>query len=72
MTLRSGIWDGCRVNAGALDMHWRGRVTERSDDGLITGAHFDFPEYHGWGRVEVADAAGGRAWGGCHELTRTP
>ena len=53
-------------------MNWRGRVTERSEDGSITAAQFDFPEYHGWGRVEVTDAAGGRAWGGCHELTRTP
>jgi hypothetical protein len=72
VTLRSGIWDGCRVNASALDMNWRGRVTERSEDGSITAAHFDLPEYHGWGRVEVADAAGAHAWGGCLELTRTP
>ena len=29
-TLRSGIWDGCKVNAGPLEMNWRGRVTERA------------------------------------------
>jgi hypothetical protein len=32
VALSSGVWDGCKVNAGPLEMNWRGRVTERSDD----------------------------------------
>jgi len=64
VALRSGPWDGCKVNAGPLEMHYRGQVTERTDDGLITGARFELPEYQSWGRVEVLDATGGRAWGG--------
>jgi hypothetical protein len=67
--LRSGVWDGCGVNAGRYGMHWRGRVTERSDDGAITAARFELPETHAWGRVEVVAADGGRAWGGCHVLS---
>jgi hypothetical protein len=68
VALRSGVWDGCKVNAGPLEMNWRGRVTERSESGLITAARFELPEFQNWGRVEVADASGGRAWGGCHVL----
>jgi hypothetical protein len=32
VALSSGVWDGCKVNAGPLEMNWRGRETERSDD----------------------------------------
>ena len=64
VTLRSGRWDGCRVNASALQMNWRGRVTERAADGSITSARFELPEFHAWGRVEVVAADGGRAWSG--------
>jgi hypothetical protein len=71
VTLRSGIWDGCRVNADAGGMNWRGRATERADDGSITAVRFELPEFHGWGRVEVAAPGGARAWGGCHALKRT-
>jgi hypothetical protein len=62
--LRSGRWDGCGVTADPLGMNWRGRVTERAADGSITAARLELPEFHGWGRVEVSDAAGGRAWSG--------
>jgi hypothetical protein len=62
--LRSGRWDGCGVNADPLGMNWRGRVSERAADGSITAARLELPEFHGWGRVEVTDAAGGRAWSG--------
>jgi hypothetical protein len=72
VTLRSGFWDGCGVTADAFGMNWRGRITERTDDGSITAARFDLPEFHRWGRVEVTAAGGGRAWGGCHVLKRTP
>jgi hypothetical protein len=63
VALSSGVWDGCKVNAGPLEMNWRGRETERSDDGLITAARFELPEFQTRGRVEVLDASGDRAWG---------
>jgi hypothetical protein len=66
VTVRSGRWDGCGVRANAWEMNWRGHVTEWSPDGSITAAHFELPEFHRWGRVEVVAADGGRAWGGCH------
>jgi predicted metal-dependent phosphoesterase TrpH len=71
VALRSGRWDGCKVNADPRSMNWRGRVTERSEDGLVTAARFELPEFQRWGRVEVEAADGGRAWGGCHVLKRT-
>jgi hypothetical protein len=64
VALRSGVWDGCKVNADPRGMNWRGRVKERSEDGSITAARFELPEFHGWGRVEVVAADGGRAWSG--------
>jgi hypothetical protein len=70
--LRSGAWDGCGVNAGAREMSWRGRVTERTDEGSITAARFELPEFHRWGRVEVVGADGARAWDGCHQLAYAP
>jgi predicted metal-dependent phosphoesterase TrpH len=62
VTLRSGRWDGCRVNAHPLEMHWRGSVVERAGDGAILAARFDPPEFERWGRVEVIGADGGLAW----------
>jgi hypothetical protein len=62
VTLRSGRWDGCKANAGALEMNWRAAVTERADDGAITAARLEFPEFHHWGRIEVTGRDGTRAW----------
>jgi hypothetical protein len=62
VTLRSGRWDGCRVNAHPLEMSWRGRATGRADDGSIVAARFDPPEFESWGRVEVLGVDGGIAW----------
>ena len=62
ITLRSGPWDGCRVNADAHSMHWRGRVLERSHDGALLRARFEPPEFHDVVRVEVEGAHGGTAW----------
>jgi hypothetical protein len=63
VTLRSGPWDGCRVNADATrTMHWRGRVLERTAAGAIVSARFEPPEFWRWGRVEVEGVDGGRAW----------
>jgi hypothetical protein len=62
VTLRSGPWDGGRVNADPRRMCWRGEVVSRDSRGLITSARLRLPERTGWGRVEVSGPAGGRAW----------
>ncbi len=62
VTLRSGPWDGCRVNADPQLMHWRGRVLERASDGSILRARFQTPEFHDAVRVEVEGTRGGTAW----------
>jgi hypothetical protein len=62
VTLRSGRWDGCRVNAHPLEMHWRGAVTGRAADGSIVAARFEPPEFEKWGRVEVVGVDGRLAW----------
>jgi len=62
ITVRSGPWDGCRVDARPYAMNWRGRVLDRRDDGAITRARFEPPEYWKWGRVEVVSVEGATAW----------
>jgi hypothetical protein len=62
VTVRSGPWDGCRVDAGPFAMNWRGRVLDRRHDGAITQARFEPPEYWKWGRVEVVSVEGATAW----------
>jgi len=61
--LRSGPWDGCAVNADPAAGDWRGRPLEHDGDGLLTAVRLDRPELWQWGRVEVEDAQGRRAWG---------
>jgi len=62
VTLYAGRRSGARVNAGALGYPHEGRVLERDDDGLITSVELRRPWRAPYGRVEVADAAGRRAW----------
>ena len=62
VTLRSGPWDGGRVNADPRRMNWRGQALSRSPQGLITAVRFRLPERWPWARVDVAAADGGRAW----------
>ncbi len=62
VTLRSGPWDGGRVDADADVMSWRGSVTERDADGLIASALMRFPEQCTYARVEVEDTHGRTAW----------
>jgi hypothetical protein len=64
--LRSGPWDGCSVNAGRAG--YRGRAVELAGDGLVTAARFELPEFWRWGRVEVDDREGGRAWSNAFPL----
>ena len=60
--LRSGPWDGCTVNADPAMGNWRGEARASDAAGLVTEAHFEYPEFWRWARVEVEDDRGRRAW----------
>ena len=62
VTLYSGRARGSRANAGRLGYPNGANVVERTDDGLITSVRLERPWRQPYGRVEVLDAAGGRAW----------
>lgn len=68
ITLRSGAWDGGRVNAGPYAMHYRGRVLERDSAGAIVAARFELPEFRPWARIEVEGVDGTMAWGNPFEI----
>jgi len=60
------------VNAGDHRGGWRGQALETAQDGSITAARFEFPELWRWGRVELEDATGARAWGNPFALPAAP
>jgi hypothetical protein len=62
VTLYSGRARGSRANAGRLGYPNGAEVTERDDSGLITSVRLERPWRQPYGRVEVLDAAGRRAW----------
>jgi hypothetical protein len=62
VTLYSGRWRGARANAGRLGYPNHSDVLERDDDGLITAARLDRPYEAPYGRVEVLDSSGNKAW----------
>jgi len=62
VTLYTGRRRGARVNAGRLGYPHNGRILDRDDDGLLTAVRLDRPFRQPYGRVEVADAQGNRAW----------
>lgn len=62
VTLYAGRGRGARVNAGRLGYPHKGRILERNDDDAIVAARLERPWRAPYGRVEVADAAGRRAW----------
>ncbi len=62
VTLFAGRRRGARVNAGRLGYPHQGRALERTDDGLLTAVELRRPRGAPYGRVEVAGAAGARAW----------
>jgi hypothetical protein len=62
VTLVAGRSKGARANAGRLGYPHNAEVLERRTDGLITAARLERPYGAPYGRLEVADAAGGRAW----------
>ena len=62
VTLYSGRWRGARANAGRLGLPINSEVLERNDDGLITAARL-LRAYDGaYGRLEVVDTNGNKAW----------
>jgi hypothetical protein len=60
--LLTGRTRGAAVNAGRLGYAYRGEVLETSSDGGITAARLTAPRQAPYGRVEVTDATGGKAW----------
>jgi hypothetical protein len=61
--LRSGAWGGGVVSADPFAMPYDGQILARNDDGLITAARFPATSRHWrWGRIEVDDVRGRRAW----------
>lgn len=53
---------GARVNAGRMGYRSRGTVTGETAEGEITGARLERWPRLSYGRVEVTDSAGRRAW----------
>ncbi len=62
VTLFTGRARGARANAGRLGYPNGATVLERDDNGLLTAVRLERPWRQPYGRVEVRDAAGGRAW----------
>lgn len=62
VTLFAGRHRGARVNAGRLGYPHNAQILERDTAGLITACRLERPSDAAYGRVEVADPSGGRAW----------
>jgi hypothetical protein len=62
VTLYTGRRRGARVNAGRLGYPHRAEVLERDGGGLVTAVRLARPPEAPYGRVEVADVDGNRAW----------
>jgi hypothetical protein len=62
VTLMTGRARGASVYAGRLGYSYRGEVVERSPDGAVTAARLVAPRQAPYGRIEVADGNGGKAW----------
>jgi len=62
VTLCTGREKGAAVNAGRLGYRYGARVLASSDDGGITHARLERPARNPYGRVEVVDLQGRKAW----------
>jgi hypothetical protein len=62
VTLFAGRRRGARANAGRLGYPLNAQVLERDAAGLITAVRLERPRNTPYARIEVADAAGNRAW----------
>lgn len=62
VTLYCGRWKGARANAGRLGYPNNAQVLERDVDGLVTAVRLQRPYDAPYGRVEVLDRHGHKAW----------
>jgi hypothetical protein len=62
VTLVSSRHRGARANAGRLGYPNGATILERDAAGLITACRLEEPPLAPYGRIEVADTAGRRAW----------
>lgn len=62
VTLVSSRYRGARANAGRLGYPNASTILERDSDGLITACRLEKPTLAPYGRLEVADVHGRRAW----------
>jgi hypothetical protein len=62
VTLCAGRERGAAVNAGRLGYRYKGEVTEATDGGAIVAARLERPPGGRFGRVEVVDPEGRKAW----------
>jgi hypothetical protein len=62
VTLVSSRHRGARANAGRLGYPNGSTILERDSAGLITACRLEKPTLAPYGRIEVADASGRRAW----------
>jgi hypothetical protein len=62
VTLFASRMRGARANAGRLGYPHNSQILERDAAGLITACRLERPWNQRYGRVEVADADGRRAW----------
>jgi len=62
VTLYTGRRRGARANAGRLGYPHNAQILERDERGSITAVRLERPFSQPYGRVEIADAEGNRAW----------
>jgi hypothetical protein len=62
ITLFGGRARGARANAGRLGYPNNAQILERNSAGLITACRLERPWNAPYGRLEVADGSGARAW----------
>jgi hypothetical protein len=62
ITLVAGRMKGSSVNVGRLGYTPRAEIVATDDRGLVTAARLERPPFAPYGRLEIRDAEGGRAW----------
>jgi hypothetical protein len=62
VVLMTGRTRGASVNAGRSGYSYRGEVLDCGEDGGITAARLSAPRQAPYGRIEVTDENGSRAW----------
>jgi len=62
ITLLAGRMKGSSVNAGRLGYTCRSEILDVDDRGLVRAARLERPAFTPYGRLELRDADGGRAW----------